>query len=77
MIYIFTETNDEPSSRVVNALLKYDAEVLRVNLDKNYQGLSFSVDRVNENGLKIFYNGIDRIIETNDVFWFRRGNIGS
>jgi hypothetical protein len=77
MIYIFTEVNDEPSTRVFNALCNYNVEVVRVNLDENYVGFSFSIDGLNESVMKILYDGIERIIETNDVFWFRRGNIGS
>ncbi|GAB1417997.1 hypothetical protein MASR2M12_07620 [Bacteroidales bacterium] len=77
MIYIFTEANDEPSTRVINALNKYETEVLRVNLDKNYVGFSFSIDGLHEPGMKILYEGIERIIKPNDVFWFRRGNLGS
>jgi hypothetical protein len=77
MIYIFTEANDEPSTRVFNALCKYDTEVVRVNLDESYVGFSFRIDGLHESGMKILYEGIERIIETNDVFWFRRGNLGS
>ena len=77
MIYIFTEANDDPSSRVFFALRNYDTEVLRINLDSNYVGFSFCLDGFNETRMKIFYEGNERIIESNDVFWFRRGNLGS
>lgn len=77
MIYIFTEANDNPSTRVINALNKYEIEVLSVNLDKNYVGFSFSIDGLHESGMKILYECIERIIKPNDVFWFRRGNLGS
>ncbi|MCK9450872.1 MAG: hypothetical protein M0Q90_04225 [Bacteroidales bacterium] len=77
MIFILTEANDEPTSRVIDVLRKCNTSVLRVNLDENYLGFSFNLDMLNQTGINIYYDGVERKIDSKDVFWFRRGNFGS